>query len=196
MVLGKSGSLVSIWGPTNVLIDPGELESSSSSESPKRVQDRTLQVNRTQQGKGKENIGEWAGWPTDKRSRRTLLATVNLITEEEKRITEEEKAIPIDGMIKLAPKVARRNRSRNGVSGSERVDPNGVSGSRRGLILETLERKGPLWTTSGKTLWRGNKKLLSGIPAVRRLPPHWDISDEGKPARVRAAMSVANRSRL
>ena len=58
--------------------------------------------------------------------------------------------------------------------------------TEKGTIIEDLERIGPNWVTSGKVLWRGNKALLKGdIPAVSRLLPHWEVSDEGEPARRR-----------
>lgn len=42
----------------------------------------------------------------------------------------------------------------------------------------------PVWVSTGKSRWRGNKKLLPGIPPLMRLAMHWEVDDSGMAGRV------------
>ena len=47
--------------------------------------------------------------------------------------------------------------------------------------MESLQRDGPIWVTTGTTMWRGNEQILSQIPTVTRLPWYWEVNDDGIP---------------
>ena len=151
------------WGFTNDLIYPGEHEASRVMPPAVSSSPAMRQI----------KIGEWAEWPSDRPSQKAIKTVIEQIEANKTGLENQRSCV---SMEKMAPTI-----SRNG----------GKRGPGRGTTIEDLERSGPNWVTTGKILWRGNKALLKGeIPAVSRLPPHWEVSDEGEPARRRADSKI------